>query len=294
MHALINADLNDTPSPCPTPLLQSLHDAAMPVPDLDEWATVWICLRGTIAVETADGPFVLHRREMLTLPAGTTPNLMPAYSGLGLLVAIPAQAFGRVLRAPAGRGGLQHPPFAMRFRAPTRMLANAIECLRHQQDWDDRWRTFQAIQLMHAAIAAQPNIKEWLARAPGRTDAHRRIVLHRLLHARNRVLNCPFEEHDIVSLAIASRYSKSHFIKAFRDTFGETPGALHAATRIAMAKQLMTTNDGLSLGEIASGVGYGSRCAFSRSFKTHVGVNASVFRKQSPRPRASDRLRAEA
>ena len=45
-----------------------------------------------------------------------------------------------------------------------------------------------------------------------------------------------------------------------------------------MAKTLMHDST-LGIGEIASDVGYGSRCAFARMFKHQVGVSASNFRR---------------
>ena len=84
------------------------------------------------------------------------------------------------------------------------------------------------------------------------------------------------------SLAAAARYSKSHFVKTFREVFAETPGSLHAAARLEMAKQLVSQTN-LTIGKIAADLGYGSRCAFSRSFKIHTGINATVFRREGER-----------
>lgn len=270
------------PSSPAQPLLLPLRDSVGRLPDLSDHATLWICLRGAFAIDTRDGPFLLTGRNYLTLPADYRPTLMPGYDGFGLLVALPPSAFGRPMFAMQPRRGLQRSPYALRSPATWPLIAAAFDCLRHGKDWDPQWRAFQAMQLMHAALTEQTDIARWLARAPGRTEKHRRIALQRLLHARNRILNSPFDEHHIDSLARAARYSKSHFIKAFRDVFGETPGALHVSARIEMAKT-MIARSGMSIGEIAADLGYGSRCAFSRSFKIHTGINATVFRRQGER-----------
>lgn len=270
------------PVPVATPLLLPLRDSATRLPDLSDNATLWICLRGAFAIDTRDGPFLLVGRNYLTLPGDYRPTLLPGYDGLGLLVTLPAAAFGRPLFALQPRRGLQRVPYALLSRAGASLIAATFDALRHAPEWEPQWRAFQAMQLMHAALTAQTEVTVWLDRAPGRTEKHRRIALQRLLHARNRILNSPFDEHDIDSLARAARYSKSHFIKAFRDVFGETPGALHVAARIEMAKT-MISHSGMSIGEIAADLGYGSRCAFSRSFKIHTGINATVFRRQGER-----------
>lgn len=269
-------------SSAPTSMVLSLHDHAGRLPDLSDHATLWICLRGAFAIDSRDGPFLLTGRHYLTLPCDYRASVLPGYDGVGLLVAVPQAAFGRAVFALQPRRGLQRMPYALRSRAPASLIATTFACLRHADSWEPQWRSFQALQLMHAALAAQAEIGAWLARAPGRTEKHRHIALQRLLHARNRILNAPFDEHDMDSLAQAARYSKSHFIKAFRDVFDETPGALHVAARIEMAK-LLISRSGLSIGEIAADLGYGSRCAFSRSFKLHTGINATVFRKQGER-----------
>lgn len=264
------------------PMLLPLRDSAGRLPDLVDHATLWICLRGAFAIDTRDGPFLLTGRNYLTLPGDYRPTVMPGYDGFGLLVALPPSAFGRPIFALQPRRGLQRSPYALRSAATWPIIAATFDCLRNAKEWDPQWRAFQAMQLMHAALAEQPEIARWLQRAPGRTEKHRRIALQRLLHARNRILNSPFDEHDIDSLARAARYSKSHFIKAFRDVFGETPGALHVSARIEMAKTMIARR-GMSIGEIAADLGYGSRCAFSRSFKIHTGINATVFRREGER-----------
>lgn len=269
-------------TPPTAPMLLKLKDSAGRLPDLTEYTTLWVCLRGSFNIDTRDGPFLLTSRTYLTLPCDYRANVLPGHDGVGLLVAVPPSAFGRVLFALQPRRGLQRMPYAVRSRAPASLVAKTLECLRKADGWESQWRTFQAIQLMHAALAAQADVARWLARAPGRTEKHRRIALQRLLHARNRILNAPFDEHDMDSLARAARYSKSHFIKTFRDVFDETPGALHMSARIEMAKSLIARS-GMSIGEIAADLGYGSRCSFSRSFKTHTGLNATHFRKQGER-----------
>ncbi|MBB5208253.1 helix-turn-helix transcriptional regulator [Chiayiivirga flava] len=266
----------------PPSMLLSLHDNLGRLPELPDHATLWICLRGAFAIDSRDGPFLLTGRHYLTLPCDYRASVLPGYDGVGLLVAVPQAAFGRAVFALQPRRGLQRMPYALCSRAPASLIASTFACLRHAATWEPQWRAFQALQLMHAALAAQSEIAGWLARAPGRTEKHRHMALQRLLHARNRILNAPFDEHDMDSLAQAARYSKSHFIKAFRDVFGETPGALHVAARIEMAK-LLIARSGLSIGEIAADLGYGSRCAFSRSFKLHTGINATVFRREGER-----------
>lgn len=289
----VASDATDAPAPrvLTDALLVPLLGPATELPDIAGCPSLWICLRGVFAIDGPDGPFLLAGRQFLTLPGDYSAAMLPGYTGLGLLLVLPPDVFLRATLALQPRLGLQRAPFALRSRANRRMVDASFNALRNGAAWSPGWHAFQCSQLMHDALAAQPEIGHWLQRAPGRTESQRRLALQKLMHARNRILNCPFEEHDLDQLANAAEYSKSHFIKAFRDVFDDTPGALHVQARIAMAKQLIAQG-ALSLGEIASGVGYGSRCAFSRSFKTHVGMNASVFRKARERPRRRVRVDA--
>lgn len=263
--------------PPPAPTFQLLNGRSAPTPAPDDSISLWVCLRGTIEIDSLEGPFPLTRRQYLTLPADARASFVPGSPGLGLMLAVPP-----ALIAPRGRshaGPMRTPPiFALRSQATRDLLQQSIATLRHGAHWDENARMFRALQLMRLALSAQDEIRTWLMRVPGRSETHRRNTLQRLLRARNAILNMPFESHDLDSLALAANYSKSHFLRTFRDVFGETPGALLTVSRIAMAKSLMY-DSALGIGEIAADVGYGSRCAFSRMFKSQVGVSASSFRR---------------
>ncbi|MBB5206885.1 helix-turn-helix transcriptional regulator [Chiayiivirga flava] len=258
------------------PRLQILNWRAPLVPTPADHVSLAICLRGGLEIDTPEGPFQLSRRQLLTLPphAGVTSAVG---AGLGLLVSVPPMLLTTPSRT-RGRGRVP-PVFACRSPAPLDVLLQATALLRHGDGWNDDTRMLRALQVMRLALAGQTEVHAWLQRVPGRSDAHRRNTLHRLLRARHAIVNTPFEDHDLDSLALAANYSKSHFLRTFRDVFGQTPGALLTVSRIAMAKSLMSEG-AMGIGEIAADVGYTSRCAFSRMFKSRVGESASNFRRR--------------
>jgi AraC-like DNA-binding protein len=135
--------------------------------------------------------------------------------------------------------------------------------------------------LVQAAQQAQVPVQAWIRRACGRSEGHRRQVVLRLLSPRNRILNAPFEAHDLDTLAAAARYSKSHFLRMFRDVFGSTPHDLLIEARMDLAKRLIANSD-LAISEVAASVGYESRYAFARLFKKRVGMTASDYRQDMP------------
>lgn len=280
------------------PVFQMLSRRSPPAIPPDDCISLWICLRGTVKVDGLGGPFSLKRRQYLTLPADANARFVPGTTGLGLMLSMPATLIAGSGRSRAGVMRTQ-PIFAFRSKAASDVLQQCVAALRHGANWDGETRTFRAQQLMRLALAAQGEIRNWLLRVPGRSATHRRNTLQRLLRARNAILNRPFEGHDLDSLALEANYSKCHFLRIFRDVFGETPNALLTVSRVAMAKALMHDST-LGIGEIASDVGYGSRCAFARMFKHQVGVSASNFRRSLDaafEPHASvpeTRLRADA
>lgn len=258
-----------------------------PMPDLNPLVSLWICLRGSITIESTDGPFLLHRKQFLTLPAEHRPALVPGSAGLGLLIAMPASHLTPSLRTRISRRHASPGVFAHAAMADRALIAAAIRMLRQPNDPKAGHDAALALQVMRLALAGQHELRTWLARAPGRSESHRRHSLARLLRARNTITNLPFESHDLDTLAHAANYSKSHFLRTFRDVFGDTPGSLLTSSRVAMAKTLMS-DSGMGIAEIAADVGYGSRCAFSRMFKHHVGQTATNFRKTLARGMAAN------
>lgn len=242
-------------------------------------AMLWICLRGDLTIESADGPFRLDSRRFVYLGTAAVKGVARG-SGEWLAVALPQPEVSRITRACSG-GYLPEPAI---FPTPTpltrRMLATLATLLRQRDAADSIAASGLIDPVLHAVIEAQAPTREWLTRAPGRSERHRRQAVFRLLSARNRILNQPFEDHDLDTLAAAARYSKSHFLRSFRAVFGLTPHELLAESRVRLAKALIDGSD-LAVHEIAVSVGYDSGNSFARMFKKRVGTTVSGFRKDS-------------
>jgi len=239
--------------------------------------TLVIALRGAVDVETEDGVFRLGGRRFLALPGDAPRRLLAGPGADWILVHAPAP-WVRALSDPARRRGLSSPlllPAALPMdRAMLQRLSALLARAPHPCD---RESGGELAGLVLAARQAQGRAVDWVERAYGRSERHRRAVVARLLTARNRILNAPFDAHHLRALAEASRYSPSHFLRSFRDVFGMTPHELLTQTRLLRARTLI--QDGrLAICEIAASVGYESRHAFSRSFKRATGVTATRFR----------------
>jgi AraC family transcriptional regulator len=83
----------------------------------------------------------------------------------------------------------------------------------------------------------------------------------------------------VSDLAGLVRLSSSHFSRAFRDTFGETPFTYVMKRRMMRAQQLMLTSR-VPLSQVALACGMCDQAHFSRTFRRIVGTNPGAWRRQ--------------
>lgn len=241
--------------------------------------TLLICLRGTLEIPSLDGIFHLRPRQFLCLPNQAFSKVMGEKRSDWIALRIPQCFLRTVTRSPAfltfARADPLLLPVTLSLTRP--LMRRAAELLRLVSAVGETCADEQVGLLLIAALQAQSQAFDWVQRAYGRSERHRRQAVARLLSAYNRIVNAPSMDHDLGTLAAAARYSPSHFLRSFRDVFGKTPHDLRTESRMKMARKLMLGSD-LAIGEIATSVGYESRHAFSRLFKRQTGVTASDFR----------------
>jgi AraC-like DNA-binding protein len=243
--------------------------------------TLWVCLRGKMEVETADGPFRLRARQFVCLTGAAVSRGVARDAADWLLLVLPRAHATRLLRVRSTRH-LPEPLFFPTRLPITRALMRSIAVLLRRLDAQDGSAVDILLEsVLQATLEAQAPVRPWIARACGRSDGHRRQAVMRLLSARNRVLNQPFDDHDLEGLAAAARYSKSHFLRIFRKVFGNTPHDTLIQARMELARRMISNSD-LAISEVAANVGYESRHAFSRLFKKRFGKTASGYRLESP------------
>ena len=103
------------------------------------------------------------------------------------------------------------------------------------------------------------------------------LTSRRLLRARDTMDRLYADALDIEWLAGSVHLSRAHFIRSFRDTFGETPHRYLQRRRIERAMALLRDTD-LPVTEICFDVGFGSLGTFSRTFRDVLGESPSEFR----------------
>lgn len=110
-----------------------------------------------------------------------------------------------------------------------------------------------------------------------------------LLHARDLVDSRYAEQLDLQALARAAHVSPRHFSRTFRRTFGETPYQYLLTRRIERARHLLSKTD-LRVAEVCLAVGITSVGSFTTTFRRHVGISPTVYRRDNAGPSPADRV----
>ena len=109
-------------------------------------------------------------------------------------------------------------------------------------------------------------------------------------HATNRILLRARDTMDrdyahplnVTALAAAASLSRAHFIRSFRDAFGETPHRYLQRRRIERAMAMLRETD-KPVTEICLDVGFTSLGTFSRTFRDVLGTSPRAYRRLAAR-----------
>ena len=112
----------------------------------------------------------------------------------------------------------------------------------------------------------------------------------RLLRARDAMDRSYADALDVEALADSVFLSRAHFIRSFREAFGETPHRYLQRRRLERAMALLRDTD-RPVTEVCLDVGFSSLGSFSRTFREVIGISPSGYRE---RERASAQAAARA
>jgi len=101
-------------------------------------------------------------------------------------------------------------------------------------------------------------------------------VLAHLRRARDHIDRHYSEPLDLDRIAAVAGFSKYHFLRLFRSTYGSTPADYLAQRRIERAQDLLRATN-LTVTEVCVAVGYSSLGSFSSRFRAIVGETPSAF-----------------
>ena len=99
----------------------------------------------------------------------------------------------------------------------------------------------------------------------------------RLLRARDLMDRSYAEPLDVPALARAAHTSEAHFIRTFKQTFGETPHRYLQRRRLERAMALLRETE-RPVTEICLDVGFASLGTFSRTFARVLGMSPTAYR----------------
>ncbi len=83
---------------------------------------------------------------------------------------------------------------------------------------------------------------------------------------------------DVSNISNEAYFSKFHFIRLFKKTYGRTPHQYLTFVRLERAKDMLQANNAVS--EVCSAVGFESLSSFSGLFKKVIGLAPSAFLEQ--------------
>jgi len=190
------------------------------------------------------------------LPLGFAEHLRPADDALG------AELTGLRDAILAGRG---------------RVLGDA---------GDEAWLEERLQSLLWRMLEAEPG---WRARSRALASLSRSQhaeLLARLDSAMDLMLSDPAAPLDLDALANAARLSKYHLLRCFRALHGCTPMAWLTRLRTQRALDLLA-DASLSLDEVASRSGLGSRQTLFRQLKRRGGTGGQALRERLSVPSAA-------
>jgi transcriptional regulator GlxA family with amidase domain len=102
----------------------------------------------------------------------------------------------------------------------------------------------------------------------------------RMLRARDAMDRTYAQPLDVPALARIAIVSEAHFIRTFKDTFGETPHRYLQRRRVERSLFLLRETH-RSITDICLDVGFGSLGTFSRTFREIMGESPSDYRKRA-------------
>jgi AraC-like DNA-binding protein len=100
----------------------------------------------------------------------------------------------------------------------------------------------------------------------------------RMLRARDRMDRSYGKPLDVAALARVALTSEAHFIRTFKETFGETPHRYLQRRRLERAMALLRETE-RPVTEICLDVGFTSLGSFSRTFTRVIGMSPTAYRE---------------
>ncbi|MEV8633607.1 AraC family transcriptional regulator [Streptosporangium sp. NPDC051023] len=186
-------------------------------------------------------------------------------SMVGAARALLMRALPTVVRFPAGGSG-----------EPVAGLGRLLDLLRDEVREPRRGSPLIAARL--AELLLLQGIREELERPAAAGSWRAALTDERIARALDALYGAPERPWSVVTLARTAGMSRAAFAHRFRELVGESPFAHLTRWRMEVAKTMLRERPGLTLGEVASSVGYSGEFAFSAAFRRVVGLPPGGYR----------------
>lgn len=127
-------------------------------------------------------------------------------------------------------------------------------------------------------VGHQWNVYQQLQRLTSAKLSTRKELYRRLCKARRYMINHLDSPLDLDTLSQVACLSKYHFIRLFKEVYGQTPRQYLIARRLEKASMLLKESD-LSFHEICHEVGLKDSSSFGRLFKRSFGSTPHIYRR---------------
>jgi AraC-like DNA-binding protein len=158
-------------------------------------------------------------------------------------------------------------------------ILQTLRQARKQNDVDEGWQTEILHQLLAAMLQVQRQVHQEAAKLPAARTTTRKELYRRLQIGRDFMrdnLQTAVSLEEVAQVAALSPY---HFLRSFKQLFGQTPHAYLTAQRLKRAQQLLAHSD-VPITDICLAVGFQSLGSFSALFQRHNGRSPRQFRQQ--------------
>jgi AraC-like DNA-binding protein len=158
-------------------------------------------------------------------------------------------------------------------------ILQSLRQARQQGEVDEGWQTETLHHLLAAMLQVQRQVHQEAAKLPAARTTTRKELYRRLHIGRNFMRDNLHEPLSLEGVAQVAALSPYHFLRSFKQLFGQTPHAYLTEQRLKRAQRLLA-HTGTPVTDICLEVGFRSLGSFSALFQRMNGCSPSQFRQE--------------
>jgi len=162
-------------------------------------------------------------------------------------------------------------------------ILQSLRQARQQSNVDENWQTETLHHLLAAMLQVQRQVHQEAAKLPAARTTTRKELYRRLHIGRDFMRDNLHEPLSLEGIAQVAALSPYHFLRSFKQLFGQTPHIYLTEQRLKRAKRLLAYTD-RPITDICLDVGFQSLGSFSALFQKVNGRSPSQFRQEISQP----------